>query len=339
MNKKLYHLLFFVFLTNLMYAQKDSIKLANGQVLIGKIESMDKSILLFSTTFSDSDFKIKWWRVEEIYSKKEFIISLSDGQRFNSTINTDSINKKKVVLFDNGKRVTSDINKVIYLDPFSDHFFKRVSVALDIGVTLTKANNSEQITGNLKLNYEAFKWDFKTGVNLVYGRQDNVENVRRYEGNIDIQRFLPKEWFLNAGTDLLSNSEQNLKLRTTASLGGGYYFKKNNTLYFGAGAGLAYNIETYSDLISVDKNSLEAYVAAEFNKYDIGNLSILSNIIISPSLTENGRLRTDFKFDLKYDLTGSIYLKTGIVYNFDNQPSGGTKGDYVFQTTIGWDND
>jgi len=344
MNNRLVSLLLFFIVSNITYSQKDSIKLADGQILLGSIESLDKSILVFSTSFSDSDFKIKWWRVTEIYSHQDFIISLSDGKRFHSAINTDSINKNQVVLFDKGEEILTPLNKIIYLDPFSDSFFKRLSAGFDVGLTLTKANNSRQASANARISYTAFKWNFSSSFNMVFSKQDNIEDVRRFEGMLGVQRYLPNDWFANASVDFLSNTEQKLKLRTTSRLGGGYFFAKNNSLYFGAGAGLGYNIENYTitdnSLESEDKNSLESYFAAEFNKYDIGNLSILTNIIVSPSITERGRVRTDFKFDLKYDLTGSIYLKTGITYNFDNQPANGaSKGDYVFQTTIGWDND
>lgn len=342
MNKLLFYLLFFFFLSSSLYAQKDSIKLASGQILLGKIKSMEKSILLFSTPFSDSDFKIKWGKVIEVYSQQDFIISLSDGKRFHSSINTDTINKKQIILIDEGEKIVSNLNKIVFLDPFLENFFKRISAAFDVGLTLTKANNSKQASGNANVTYTSFKWNFLTSFNLVFSKQDNIDDVRRYEGHLSAQRFLPKEWFTNVGVDFLSNTEQKLKLRTTSRFGGGYFIKRNNSLYFGVGAGLGYNIETYTttdtSLESQNKNSLESYFAAEFNKYNIGDLSILSTIVLSPSITEKGRVRADIKFDLKYDLTGSIYLKTGLIYNFDNQPiEGATKGDYVFQTTVGWD--
>ncbi len=246
MSKKLLPFFLFLFLSIHLFSQKDSIKLASGQILLGKIESLDKSILVFSTPFSDSDFKIKWSKVKEIYSKEEFIISLSDGKRFNSTINTDSTNKNQIILFDEGERKYSPIDEIIFIDPFSDSFFKRISAAFDVGLTLTKANNSQQATANARVSYTAFKWNISTSFNMVFSKQDSIDDVSRYEASINIQRLLPKDWFLNAGTDFLSNTEQKLKLRTTTSLGGGYFIKKNNKLYFGTGAGLAYNIETYS---------------------------------------------------------------------------------------------
>jgi len=340
MLQKIFIPFFFLMLSLLAFSQKkDSLKLDDNQVIIGEIQSMDQSVLVFKTSFSDSDFKIKWWKVKEIYSKRFFIISLSDGRRFNSSINTDSIDKKHINLIDGGAKVNTDLNKVTSLDPFENKFFQRLEVAFDAGFSSTKANNFQQLTTNAKINYKAFKWNFLTGFNLVYSRQDNTDNISRYEVNINVQRFLPKEWYLSGGINLLSNSDQKLKLRTTGNLGAGYFIKKNNNLYFATSAGFAFNNETYSDVVD-SKSSLESYVSIEFNKYDIGDFSILTSATLSPSLTEKGRMRMDYKFNLKYDITSKLYIKSGLTYNLDNQPiEGAPKGDYTFQTTIGWDND
>lgn len=345
MLKKLTLLIFIFLLSNLMFSQKDSIKLANNHVLIGEIKSMEQSVLSFKTSFSDSDFKIKWAKVKEVYSNRHFILTLTDGRRFDTAIHSDSINKKNVILVHQGKTIKTNLNKITSLDPLTgDSFLKRIELAFDAGFSLTKANNFKQITSNGKINYKAFKWNFLTAINLVYSKQDNTEDIRRFETNINVQRFLLKDWYLNGAIDFLSNSDQKLDLRTTGSLGAGYFITKTNSLYFGTGAGLAFNNETYTtnstSLDSDSKSSLESYFSAELNKYDIGDFSILTSATLSPSLTEKGRIRFDYKLNFKYDITSNLYLRAGVTYNYDNQPAeGATKSDYTLQTTIGWDND
>lgn len=337
--QKLSVLFLLLFLSISGFSQKDSLKLANGQILIGSIESMDQSILVFSTSFSDSDFKIKWAKVKEIYSNKHFILTLTDGRRFRTSIHTDTINKKDVHLIFNGKDIKSGINQITSLDPFTaGSFLNRIELGFDAGFSLTKANNFHQLSINANADYKASEWNFMNSFNLVYSRQDDTEDIRRYEANINVQRFLKKDWFLSGSVDFLSNSDQKLKLRSTTSFGAGYFISKTNSLYFGTGAGLAYNNENYTT--DDNKSSMESYFSAQLNKYDIGDFSILTSATLSPSLTEKGRVRFDYKLNLKYDITSNIYIKTGLTYNYDNQPvSGADKGDYTFQTTIGWDND
>lgn len=330
--------LFFLF-NSFLFAQKDSIKLSNGNILIGEIKNMDKSVLIFKTPYSDSDFKIKWSKVKEFYSKRIFIISMVNGDRFHSSINTDSTDVSKVILMVDEEEIKTELNKIIFIDPFGSKFLSRLEVAIDAGITLTKANNAKQITSNASLAYTAYKWNYSSSFNLVYSKQDSTDNISRFQGGITVQRFLKNEWFLQSLVDLLSSSDQKIKLRTTGSFGAGYYFEKNNSLSFGSGGGLALNNESYFDDPASAKNSLEAYVGTDFNKYDIGDLSLQTTAIFYPSITEKGRVRLDFNFNLKYDITSNLYIKTGITYNYDNQPvEGASKGDYTFQTTFGWDN-
>ncbi|OIQ37440.1 MAG: hypothetical protein BM563_08515 [Bacteroidetes bacterium MedPE-SWsnd-G1] len=333
---------FFILIANFhsVSAQKDSIVLNNNNKLVGEIKSLDKSVLTIKTTYSDSDFKIKWFRVKEIYSNRSFIVSLSNGSRFNATINTDSINKK-AVLIDQGEFILeSTLNKVIYLDAIGQNFLSRLTAEFDIGITLTKANNSKQLTSNARLDYSANKWSLSNTFNSVYSRQDSVQDIKRIEGTTTFQWFLKNDWFLSTSGTFLSNNEQLLKLRSTGKVGAGYYFKHNNNLSLAAGSGIAFSNEEYLDGADPGKNSLEFYFGSQFNKYEIGDLSLLTSVFAYPSITEKGRFRVDFKFDMKYDLPWDFYIKTGITYNFDNQPAqGATKDDYVFQTSFGWELD
>ena len=61
---------FFValFLSNNLFSQIDSLILINGDVIIGEVKSMNKSVIQIETPYSDSDFKIEWEGIKEIYS-------------------------------------------------------------------------------------------------------------------------------------------------------------------------------------------------------------------------------------------------------------------------------
>ena len=66
-------------------------------------------------------------------------------------------------------------------------------------------------------------------------------------------------------------------------------------------------------------------------------MSLLTKIVVYPSITEKGRVRLDFNFDMKYDLPLDFYLQIGTTLNFDNQAvEGAPELDYVVQSTFGW---
>ncbi len=336
MNK--FFLIFVLFFTSSIFSQNDSIVLKNNNKLVGEIKGLEKSILTFKTPYSDSDFKIKWQNVKEIYSPHLFIVALTNGDRFDASINTDSTNKEIVLLDAGGYVLESELDKILFLDAVGKNFLSRLSAEFDFGITLTKANSAKQFTANANAGYTANKWSLLGSFKSVLSSQEDTEDIKRIEGNLNFRWFLPKDWFLSTTASSLTNNEQKLKLRSTGKIGGGYYFKHISTMHFAGGGGLAYNNETYTDPLISDKNSLEGYFGIEFNKYDIGDLSIYTSAFGYPSLTEKGRFRTDIKFDMKYDLPLDFFVKMSATYNFDNQPvEGATRGDYVFQTTVGWE--
>jgi len=315
----------------------DTIFLGQNNILVGEIKSMEQTILTVKTRYSDSDFKIKWYKVKGIRSNTLFIISLTDGKRITSTINSVK-GTDKVVLDSGVNSFEENINNIIYLNSVGKSFVSRLKASFDIGITLTKTNNLRQLTSSAYVGYVANRWNASGSFNSVFSSQDDVDNVKRIDGDLDFQWVLPKEWFLGSNVTFLSNNEQKLLLRTTYRFGAGYYFKHDNSAYFGAISGLAYNNENYSEASIPNKNTIEFYFGGGFKKYKIGDLGMNTTLIISPSITEWGRVRSDFKFDMKYDLPLDFYIKTSFTYNFDNRPAeGASKDDYVLTTSFGWE--
>ena len=315
----------------------DSILLSNNDLLVGEIKKMDKSVITFKTKYSDSDFKIKWQKVESIKSNRFFIIAMNDGQRLNSTINSVDGKKKKVILESGVNSFEENLFDVIYLEPVGRNFLSRLTFDVDFGLTLAKANNLKQFTSNISGSYLANKWKANGFYKTVLSRQDGVDDLNRMDAEISTNYFLHNDWFLQLSGIYLSNDEQKLNLRSTYKAGAGYYFIHNNRMAFGAGAGLAWTNEDYTD-DTLTKKSGELYLAAGLNKYSIGDLSILTSAILYPSITEKGRYRADVNFDMKYDLPLDFFVKMSLTYNWNNQPiEGASASDYVFTTSFGWE--
>jgi hypothetical protein len=72
--------------------------------------------------------------------------------------------------------------------------------------------------------------------------------------------------------------------------------------------------------------------------FNTGDLSLKTTTTTYPSMTEEGRIRVDFNFDIKYDLPLDFYIKLGTTVNYDNRPvEGAADLDYVIQSGIGWE--
>lgn len=338
MRRSFYYSLTVAFMLTpiLSLAQTDSLIFNNGEHVIGEIKSLSRGVISIETSYSDSDFKIEWTAVTRIRSQQEYLVTLTDGRRIGAKVNSSEGNI--VIIDDEINQFEVNLLDIVELKPIDDSFWDRFSASLDVGLNVTKANNLVQFNSRVYMGYLTEKWELNGTYNNVYSSQDSVADTRRMDANIQFKVFFAKDWFVTLSNDFLSNDEQKLALRSTTKLGVGNYLVNNNALYLAAFAGAGFNNETYIENANPDRRTGEAYFGLEYNMFNTGDLGLLTSAITYPNLTEQGRIRVDFKFDIKYDLPLDFYIKAGTTVNYDNSPvEGGAELDYVIQTGLGWE--
>jgi hypothetical protein len=335
--KKLFFLITILLIAAGTYAQNDSLIFKSGKYIIGEVKKMDRGVITVETSFSDSDFKIEWAKVKEIYTDTYFLISLSNGSRYNGKLGMSETGKI-AILTDSGETVETELKNLVYLDDIDQGFWSQLYASIDIGFDLTKANNFSQLSIRSNVGYTAKRWNLDAYYSTLFSKQDSIKNIRRTEGGISYRYFLPKDWYPIISLDFLSSTEQKLQLRTSGKAGFGKYLIHTNRTYWGFSGGANYNNENYSD-DTPDRKSWEGFLGTELNLFDIGDLNLFTKFIAYPSFTESGRWRADFNFDARYEMPfdDDFYVKVGFTFNYDNQPiEGASDIDYVFHTGFGW---
>lgn len=325
-------------ITTLAFSQKDSLILVNGDKMIGEVKSMDRGVMTFKTDYSDKDFQIEWDGIKEIYTVTYFLITLTDGRRYNGYLKSTAPGKIKI-LTDEGETVNVDEKDIVFLDDVDKGFWSQLYFSFDVGVDLTKANNFRQYSVNSNLGYTAKRWNIDAVYNTLFSKQDEIEDIKRTDGSVGYKYFLPKDWYPLVSVNFLSSTEQQLQLRTTAKLGMGKYVIHTNRSYWGFSLGGNYNNENFSIDSVPDRTSWEGFIGTELNLFDIGDLTLMTKLFVFPGITEAGRWRSDFNFDAKYEMPfdDDFYIKLGFTINYDNQPvAGASETDYVIHTGFGW---
>jgi hypothetical protein len=318
-------------------AQRDSLVLKNGDVIVGELKSLDKGVVTVETGYSKDDFRIEWTGIKEIYSNSRFLITLSNSTRLNGSFRTSGTDGKIIIQTNDGQQLETTLEEIVYFKGLKSTFWSRVNAHIDLGVSFTKANNYRQFGVRSGFGYLADRWELRFFYDDIRSKQDSVAQTKRTEWGPSFKYFLPKDWFLAASLNFLSNTEQALDQRITAKGGAGKYVIHTNKAYLGLGGGLSYNNETFTNNTE-PRTSLEGYVGVEANLFDVKDFSLLSSLYVYPSFTESGRWRTDFSFDTKYDLPLNLYIKLGLTLNYDNQPAvSGNDLDYVFMFSVGWE--
>ncbi|KPQ19843.1 MAG: Protein of unknown function, DUF481 [Algoriphagus marincola HL-49] len=353
MIKKIKALLIFFLLSTQIFSQTDSLIFKNQNLIVGEVKRMDRGVLTFKTDYSDSDFKIEWEELIFIKSNSNFLITLSDGRRYNGRI--ESVSDSQVIIYPynpealirlrKGKNRDSPekeeslivrIEEIVFLNTLDEGFWSRLSASIDFGWSLTRANNLQTFNLRSSVGYLADRWKFGSSFNGLRSDQEGIEAVRRTDANLSYVYFLQNDYFLLYDLTYLSNTEQRIASRVGNKIGIGKYVVRTNKSYFGFQVGANLNNEQFLDE-SPGKRSGESFLGAELSLYDIGDLKLLSNLTTYPSLTEAGRFRADFKLDVKYEFLSDFYINLGTTLNFDNQPVElATRLDYIIQTTVGW---
>lgn len=344
MNKKLASLAFFLVLLlsgSSTYAQIDSLVMKTGEVLVGEVKELKQGVIVIETDYSDSDFNVEWNKVEYIQTERKYLITTSNGDRYHGTLTKAEDSKHVTIVDEDEGAVVLDILDVVYLKSVNESFLSRIDLLMSVGYSLTKANENHQFSGRLNAGYMSSTF----AVNLYFSAVRTIQtpdsvkiSTSRTEGGIGFRFFIIRDWFALINADFLQSTEQKLDLRSLTKGGIGNYVVNTNRMYFVIAGGAAWNYEDYNDITISDRSSVEAFAGLEYNIFDIGDLDLKTSVYAYPSITETGRFRTDFNFDLKYEFPLDFFINLGFTYNFDSKPAEGASGtDYVLQTTFGWE--
>lgn len=320
----------------LAHSQNDSLVFRNENVLVGEIKSLERGVLQIETDYSDSDFKIEWLNIEYIHTETKFFITLSDESNYYGILKSVSGTETQLIMPDS-QSVTCKTEDIVGLIQLKENVWDRLFASIDVGFSKTKANNLTQFTTRSTLGYQARRWSIESSFNSLFSDQDSLERIERSDAALSYRYVLPSKWYSIVSITGASNTEQKLDLRLNALFGLGRFFIRTNSSYWGVRLGVNRNIERYSN-DSPDRNTWEGNLGTELNLYDIGDLNLLLSLLAYPGITEKGRLRSDFTFDMKYDLPYDFYIKIGTTINYDNRPAeGADEADYVLQTGFGWE--
>jgi len=317
-------------------AQDDKLETSSGDILVGEIKRMVRSVITFKTDYSNSDFKIDWDEIVSVESDRTFILHLTDGRHLNGQIKPDSLEKSAILLAPESP-LEYKLDDIIYIEPLEKTFWSRLKASIDFGYTYTRNENMQQYSLRSELHYLTETWDLELHSDLLRSTQDNADRIRRINGIFNARRFLVHDWFFIGSYDLLQNDEQLLELRSTSQAGIGKFIFDTGSAYLAFATGLAWNNERFTSEVESENNSLESFISTNLSLFDVEDLYLNFSGNFYPSLTEKSRIRANAKLDIKYDLIHDFYIRLGYTHNFDSQVAeGGQETDFVIQTSIGW---
>ncbi len=319
----------------LALAQHDTLRLKNNDQIIGEVKSIFAGVLTIETDYSDKDFAVEFNEVSELIIERKCIVVLTKGRDRFGYVRSEEPGQVTITAED-GLVETIPLGEILGLQEVQEGFFGKFKGRVDLGFNLTKANNNKQFNVAGRLEYTSKKWIVEANINSLKTSQDDTEDITRIDANLESLRLLRRDWFLSGEVVYLQNTEQALDARWSPNIALGKLLASTPKMYMGVSVGFNYNIENFSDQTD-NQSSGEVLLKASLNVFDVKDLDITSDLKVLPSITEGSRLRSDFNFDISYDLPWDFYIKFGITVNYDNQPAvEGSESDYIIRTGFGW---
>jgi hypothetical protein len=329
------HFIFCFLICTLGFAQNDTLKLRNNDVIVGEIKKYTEGVLQIKTSYSDKDFLVEFDKITELKVERNCVIILSGGARRFGKVSTIGPGEVSILL-ENGEIEYYPLYDILALMEVNDNFWKRFEAAIDLGFNLTKANNSNQFSISGRIDYTGNRLLMSGRISTLNKKQDNANDTKRTDANVDITRLFKGNLFLLGDISFLSNTAQALTSRISPSLSFGKLVKSTSKLNLGVSAGYSYNIEKYLGE-NTDRISSELLIATRFNIFNMKDFDLKTSLNISPSLSQKDRIRLDYDIYLKYDLFWDFYVKGEFTLNYDNKPViEGAEVDYIFTTGFGW---
>ncbi len=327
-------------ISNILSAQ-DIVELNNGDKIVGDFKSLDNGVLEIEPDYSEENFLIDWESVVSLKTQDHYIVHLANGDKINGKIDYQE-GIIKITLEDETTQEYPFL-EIVFLKSVSSGFWDRMSISVDGGYSFSKASNNEQLTFKGNASYMTTRINpdvyFNLQTNSIDDDAGQEISTRRNNWGANFRYFFVGSWFGSVGGDYLMSDEQQLDLRSTYTLGLGYFPLRTYKMYLSAIAGAAINKESYFEAaMTEDGSSTEGLFGLDYNAFGLNDISITSNIQYFPSFTQSGRNRVNFKFDIKFDLPRDFYIGGGYSVNYDSTPQveGASTTDYVIQTSLGW---
>ena len=321
----------------LAHANKtDVVILENGDKITGEIRKLEAGLLEFRTDTMGT-VTIQWEHISAVLSDKLQSVELIDGTRSVGRLQKPE-DGDHVKLFTNSGSVDIDAEKIISAWPVDTGFLGRMDLDMSLGMDFSKSTDITNIDGavNFRLRGDDRLTEMSLRTNLT--RQPKAEDQTRVDFNLVHQYLLADQKFRTWLGTIQSNDALSINLRLSAGGTFGKYLVKSNSTWFALSAGLMANQENPKENSSETNLEALANLRYRYFRFKDPDRTIDASITVFPSLTDTGRVRTEFKNTFKLELAKDFFWALDIYATHDNRPlnEDAEKTDYGFITSLGW---
>ena len=316
--------------------KSDSLRLRNGDWVVGDLRDMALGIVEYKTD-AMSTIYVKWSRVLTAITEKRFQIYLDDGRRYYGSLQAGGTLGRVVIRAD---RDTLEVAmpSVVELKRIKATFWSRLDGGLDFGFDFTQQNAKIDFSLRSDTRYLFNRNRLNLLLNGTFTGQDSVSNITRGTARLSYVRELAGLWILAFAVSAEQNSQLSLDIRGAIGGGPGRFLIANNRMELGSFVAIGYNRERFTG--EEARNTVPLGLITDFKLFDWTGLStdLSSRLSIQPVLNDRGRWRISFAAALTQEIVSDLYLRIGVVEEYDSRPpsADANKNDFSITTSLGW---
>lgn len=313
--------------------------LLNGDRYTGEVKGMERGQLEFKTDAAGTIF-IEWDKIASLRTDQYVQVELENGLRLSGVAPSPGGNRTLLLVAGEAELPQeAAFATIVRLDPIErGQILERLDGYVTAGYNYTKSNDLQQLTfsGGLSGRTELRRWALD-GSSTVTSQEGDDDSSRH---SIDgwWRRFLQERWFVQGFGGFERNDELALDLRTLVGGAYGRYLLQTQKQEWAAYAGLAYTREDFQGEDQQDSAELVLGTQYSFFRYDSPEASIDAMLNVYPSLTENGRVRSEGKLRSRYEIVNDLFFEVSLYGSFDSDPGeqAESNSDYGLTTSLGY---
>jgi hypothetical protein len=318
------------------WAEKtDIIRLKNGDRITGEVKKLERGRLTVKTDHMGT-LQIEWPQVAEVTSKHTFEVETEAGLLYLGSLAPGEEGGRIAVAGEVASVALEQLD-VVAIAPIKQTFWGKVDGSLNLGFSATQANSTRQLTFGLDASRRTHKRESDATANVILTNQETSEETRRADFTATQKWIFARRWFAAGFTQLQSNEELGLKLRTLVGGVSGRRLIQTDHRTLAVFAGLAGSRETFIN--EPGSSSLEAALGLEFDTYTFEDpeIDFTAALTLFPSLTQWGRVRAELNASARRELVKDFFVNLTLLESYDSDPPADAKeNDVAVTMSLGW---
>ncbi len=321
--------------------RKDVVVMNNGDHFTGEVKRLENGLLFIETDYVSGNIGLDWNQVESVQSTATYRIVLNNGKRVEGKIEKlsgEKAKEKDFLIREAAEEVQIPSAEIVSMETKKPTFWRQLQGSIDVGYSFASGNSQTTVNTNTSAAYKTAGWEAATAYDSTFGGQAGASKTNRQDLQTTFTKYLNRNSYAIALSDLLHSSQQDLTLRTT--LGGGYgrYLKRTTNTNLSWLAGAAFIDESFDTSAGRPSNqSAEALVGLQYSliRFNFGEFD--SQLLTFPGLTDTGRIRVTTNNSLTIKLRNKFHFAFTVWDNFDSRPPASAKRNELgVSSGIGW---